>query len=222
MPVIADMLKLTTELYNRAFNTETAKKLEAAKAAEAAGNTDADAREKGWFRGRKLFQLDLNYRWSTVVFDERFEGAENPVDAYGVPGHDVRAGDRAPDAPELKGKDRTTRLFDIFSPAYHTVLLFSSGDLQDVQPFVEAVVKLPLDLFKIGIIVPAGASVKGDLSRHVDFILEDTKGYAKEDYGLKEVTAPTAVIVRPDAMIGAFATSSRGVEKYLSAVFSRA
>ena len=71
MPVIADMLKLTTDLYNRAFSTTTQQKIAAAKAAEVDAAT-LDERERGWFRGRKLFQLDLNYRWSNITIDERY------------------------------------------------------------------------------------------------------------------------------------------------------
>ena len=62
--------------------------------------------------------------------------------------------------------------------------------------------------------------VEGDLSA-IDFVVEDTKGHAKEGYGLNNSTSSVAVVVRPDAMIAAFATSERGIDKYLTAVFSR-
>ena len=223
MPVIADMLKITTDLFHHIFNTDTQRKIELAKEAEA-GAEDAlsEARERGWLRGGKLFQLDLNYRWSTVVLDERFENAESAKDAYGVPGHDVRAGDRAPDAPALlaappKGDGALTRLFDIFKPSTHTVLLFASGNLE-VKPFLAVLAALPSDLFNVLAIVPAGIQVQGSLDG-IDAILEDTEGFARDGYGLKDGSVPTAVLVRPDGMIGAFAVSGGGLEKYLSAVF---
>ncbi len=57
-------------------------------------------------RNRRLFQLDVNYRWSDIVLDERFDDEgkakqQQHSTAYGVEGHDIRAGDRAPDAPDL-------------------------------------------------------------------------------------------------------------------------
>lgn len=223
MPVIADMLKLTTGLSNRAFSTTTQQKIAAAKAAEAEA-VALDERERGWFRGRKLFQLDLNYRWSSVVVDERFEALETERDAYGMPGCDVRAGDRAPDAPELvllppTGRSQTTRLFDIFSPAFHTILLFRSRDTESVHFAVDALRPLPRELFKVLLIVGSGATVGDDLD-DIDLVVEDHKGYAREGYGLKDSDAPAVVLTRPDGMIGAFTISAGGVQKYLSGVFA--
>lgn len=148
-------------------------------------------------------------------------GTVNVRDAYGVPGHDVRAGDRAPDAPELvSSTGETTRLFDIFSPAAHTVLLFSSGDLIAVQNMLGVLGTLPTHLFNVAVVDSPGRGAQSP-APGVDFVLEDAKGHAKEGYGLKNTTSPVAVLVRPDGMIGAFATSPQGVEKYLSVVFSR-
>ena len=226
MPVIADMLKVTTDLFKDVFTQDTQRKIELAKEMEtSAADGFSEARERGWFRGRKLFQLDLNYRWSTVVFDERFDGMEDSKDAYGVPGHDVRAGDRAPDAPALlslpsKGDGELMRLFDIFKPSFHTVLLFTSGNLEGATPFLARLANLPSDLFKVLAIIRSGATLQGSLDG-LDLVLEDTKGFAADGYGFKGSYAPTAVLVRPDGMIGAFAVSGGGLQKYLSTVFAR-
>ena len=177
-------------------------------------------------QGPKIFQLDVNYRWSTIVLDERFE--DKPIEkiAYGVAGHDVRAGDRAPDAPELisltpKGKGETTRLFDVFKPDVHTVLLFGSGDLKELDAALDILRIHPRELFKLVLIVAPGAVIQGNVE-DLDIILEDTKGNAKEGYGLQDSTAPVMILVRPDGMIGAFAISERGVQSYLSVVFFHA
>ncbi|EKM55701.1 uncharacterized protein PHACADRAFT_195746 [Phanerochaete carnosa HHB-10118-sp] len=218
MPVISAMLEITTELYDRAFNVDTQRKLAAARAAEQAG-ANAAAREHGWFRGRKLYQLDVNYRWSTVVLDERFVGGESTRVAYGEPEQDVRAGDRAPDAPVcVGGKD--TRLFDIFGPGHHTVLLFGVGEKEAAM--LDAVRALPSGLFKVLLVVTPGETPAPTAYGGVDTVIEDNDGYARKGYGLDGQTGPVAVAIRPDGMIGAFATSSTGLKKYFSLVFTHA
>lgn len=217
MPVIADMLKITTELYERSFNTDTQRKLAAARAAEQAGPAGDDtARERGWFRGRKLFQLDINYRWSPVVLDERLGGGESVRVAYGEPEQDVRAGDRAPDAPIfVEGKG--TRLFDIFSPTYHTILFFGVGD--KAEEVLDVLRGFPAGLVKI-LLVKSSKEATAAIFSGVDTVVEDKEGHARKGYGLDGQEGPVAVAVRPDGMIGAFATSAKGLEKYFSLVFS--
>lgn len=130
-PVIAEMLQLSTQLYDQ-FNKERTSGT-ASEALNRAGETvkateDQQDKSSSWFRSRKLFQLDVNYRWSTVIFDERFkdEGARKVADVYGVVGRATQAGDRAPDAPALIDASGTkTRLFDIFSLAKHAALVFA-------------------------------------------------------------------------------------------------
>ena len=226
IPVIADMLKITTELFNRTVSSTFQDEVELQKAVEAAADQQLDDKERSpWHRGRKLFQLDLNYRWSPAVVDERFVDEQTVRNAYGVAGQEVRAGDRAPDAPELKivqavGDGQTTRLFDIFKPIMHTVLLFGSESVPIFQPSLEIIRSLPRELVKVVLILAPGRKAQGEVGL-VDLVVEDTKDYAREDYGLKDTTAPVVVLVRPDGMIGAVATSERGVAKYISAVFSR-
>ena len=224
IPVIADMLKITTDLYNRTMESNIQREIAVQKAVKAAQQLN-DSERSPWHRGRKLFQLDVNYRWSPVVVDERFMDAEMACDAYGSIGHDVRAGDRASDAPELKivhgtTSGQTTRLFDIFSPASHTVLLFGSNDLNTFKSSLDIIRSLPRELFKVMFVLAPGATAQGDLDT-VDFVVEDTKGLAKVGYGLEDTTTPLVILIRPDAMVGAVATSEHGVDKYVRAVFSR-
>jgi 2-polyprenyl-6-methoxyphenol hydroxylase-like FAD-dependent oxidoreductase len=72
---------------------------------------EADAHE----RGTETRQLDLAYRDSPLVRDEREK-----------PGR-LRAGDRAPDAPVVDADGRATRLFDLFRGPHATALAFG-GD----------------------------------------------------------------------------------------------
>ncbi|GJE86852.1 ubiquinone biosynthesis hydroxylase [Phanerochaete sordida] len=214
MPVISAMLQITTELFEHTFNVDTKRKLAAARAAEQSGAGAAMTREQGWFRGRKLFQLDINYRWSPVVLDERFPGGESTRVAYGEPDQDVRAGDRAPDAPVRLG-GATTRLFDIFGPMNHTVLLFGAVE----AAMLDVLHALPPGFVKVLAIQAPGEAVahSGDV-----ILVEDSDGHARKGYGLDGQSGPIAVAVRPDGMLGAFATSAKGLEQYLFSVFLRA
>ncbi|KAL5488260.1 hypothetical protein ACEPAI_6368 [Sanghuangporus weigelae] len=199
--------------------------------------------DQRYFRGRKLFQLDLNYRWSPIMFDERRPAVSassgspdsKEKDAYGKLGHDLRAGDRAPDAPGLVvlhkasppvgkigkvaegGEGTVIRLFDIFDPTAHIALLFSS-DQSFVKSAQNMLRVLPEGLISTVVIVPkdSTSAVGKDV---VDVVLADKEGHAYKGYGI-EKDATVVVIVRPDAMVGAFAVSSAGVERYLTKVFA--
>ncbi|EKM55693.1 uncharacterized protein PHACADRAFT_256501 [Phanerochaete carnosa HHB-10118-sp] len=217
MPVISTMLEITTELYDRTFNADTQRKLAAARAAEQVGT---GVHEQIWFRGRKLFQLDVNYRWSTVVLDERFAGGESTRVAYGEPEQDVRAGDRAPDAPVCVG-GKGTRLFDIFGPDHHSVLLFG-GAGETEAGMLDVVHAVPSDLVKVLLVLAPGEMPAPTAYSGVDTVIEDKNGYTRKGYGRDEQTSPVAVVVRPDGMVGAFTTSAEGLENYFSLVFSRA
>lgn len=218
MPVISAMLEITTELFERIFNADTQRKLAAARVAEETGAGAAMAREQGWFRGRKFFQLDINYRWSPVVFDERFPNGESTRAAYGEPDRDVRAGDRAPDAPLLVD-GKATRLFDIFDPARHTLLLFG---IQKGAAMFDVLCALPAALINVLEVLPAGSEQAQPSHSVVNLLVEDKDGHARKGYILDGYQGPIVVVVRPDGMVGAFATSANGLDQYFSSVFSRA
>lgn len=209
------MLNITTDLFNKTFRVGNAQ----------ARPADDDA---GWLRGRKLFQLDINYRWSSIVLDERFNNDGSEVqNAYGVAGQDLRAGDRAPDAPGLtqigaKQNDHTlSRLFDVFDPARHTALIFASDPSDaNTRALIDAHTKLPSDLIRTVLIIPPNHSSAGVGSFNTDLAFVDTEGHAYKGYGLEAHAERSAVfIVRPDAMVGAFASSPLTIESYFSKVF---
>ncbi|EEB89480.1 hypothetical protein MPER_12415, partial [Moniliophthora perniciosa FA553] len=107
LPVIASMLGKTTELLNNTYKSETA--------------------NSGLGRPFELRQFGTNYRGSSIVLDEKNVLSTEGVDPYrsGLDGI-LRAGDRAPDAPQLMSiVDREdTSLFEIFKVSYHTILVF--------------------------------------------------------------------------------------------------
>lgn len=217
IPVIAEMLRLSTGIFNKVANAEALHRAGAVMKAEAESDSKNADKNAPWFRGRKLFQLDLHYRWSTIVFDERFEGdgKEKAEDVYGVAGRATRAGDRAPDAPELHSVDGTkTRLFDVINPTKHLALAF--GPSTDALALLEPLKERGADAFLHILVLPKGSppqSLPG-----VD-VLIDSEGHAYAGYGIQS-DVPTVVVIRPDGMVGAYALSKDGLAKYATAVFA--
>ena len=227
IPVIAEMLNITTELYKLTFSPDTISAIQSA--SDISSNDEKESSmNRAFFRGRKLWQLDVNYRWSDIVFDERFENDKHNVakNAYGSAGQDVRAGDRAPDAPGLscirsKTDFQPTRLFDIYSPSKHTAFIFDGRvDKSDSYPLIQATGTLPAETFQKVYIIPSTSNLGvDDAPGNADYVLKDEQGYAFKHFGLSE-QGTSVVIVRPDAMVGAFALTEGGVEQYVSAVFN--
>ena len=73
LPIVAEMLNMTTELYSKTFSGEIAREALANK--EKADRVDESEGGKGtqkaWFDVKKLSQLDINYRWSDIIHDDR-------------------------------------------------------------------------------------------------------------------------------------------------------
>jgi hypothetical protein len=65
-------------------------------------------------RDERTLQLDLNYRHSKLTKEMRPEGGG------------LRAGDRAPDAPGLRGPNGSCRMFDLLRGPHATILGFGS------------------------------------------------------------------------------------------------
>lgn len=231
MPVIAEMLKVSTSLMNVAFQQNKVNQEESFKKAQDEGIIAKDANaDEYWKRGWKLTQLDLNYRHSPIILDERFEGDKIAnADVHGAEGHDLRAGDRAPEAPGLRVSARldtqtqTTKLFDIFTPNAHTVLIFPTANEKETQSFVDSVVQklkgLPNGLVRVVLILPKSHPNTSGSIFGIDIVVRDDEGHAYTNYGLN-TDAATVVLVRPDAYIGGIVNGSNGVEKYFSMVFN--
>ncbi|KAI0698051.1 FAD binding domain-containing protein [Cerioporus squamosus] len=178
LPVIAHMLAATSALYTHITHLGPDDT-----------DTDSGKESSGLWRNTALRQLDINYRWSPVVFDARGmngldEGALKAHGYRGYPGEAVRAGDRAPEAPAL--------------PNAHTLLVFSPEHAgSGAQEVVAAVQASPL---------ASGASV-----------YHDKEGHAHKAYGVDEKVL-TIVVVRPDGHIGAFVNDVDGLQRYISRI----
>ncbi|KAI5114703.1 hypothetical protein M0805_008523, partial [Coniferiporia weirii] len=219
-PIIVDMLDKSSGLLKR----------------QRAGQAGTETKDDPLYRERSLSQLTLNFRWSPIVLDERFPGGEGrAVDAYGGVGGGLRAGDRAPDAPGLTMlakraatvkaggveaiREGAVRMFDMFDPTVHTILVFSS-DTTFVRDVNEVAQKLPAQLVCTLALIPAGTETQTPVEDPmVDLVLEDSEGHAFTGYELDSTTS-TVVIVRPDAMIGAFVKEPAGINRYFSMIFA--
>ncbi|KIJ65140.1 hypothetical protein HYDPIDRAFT_153117 [Hydnomerulius pinastri MD-312] len=204
VPVIAEMLKLTTHLLDK--------------------NIEADrvAQAKSWRRGEETYMLGVNYRGSRILVDDFGHESEgvgrNP---YGDLNEDaVRAGDRAPDSPGLRLISGTSkpvkRLFDIFRPVHHTILVFTE-DAEYISSVVSTVKGLPGRIARTVVVRPRNseaASVHG-----ADMEVGDGQGYAYRFYGVQGRTSRT-IIVRPDGVVGAIIGEVEGVKKYFGLILS--
>ena len=219
MPVIAEMLNLTTDIYKKNNSSRTADIL-----TEASGPKNA-----GLTRGRDLFQLNVNYRWSEIVFDERFAVGDAQKQAYGSAGQEVRAGDRAPDAPALEclfpapgvGIKAPSCLFDVFDPTRHIALVFRGALNGEALPLHDSLEEFPSGAMLKVLILPPGGEYEPLANSLVDYVVRDTMGHAYGGYGLDMLSpSSAAVIVRPDSYVGAFATSPAGIDKYRSLILN--
>jgi hypothetical protein len=205
VPVIKEMLERTTALLDGAIKEEVS----------------------AWTRPRILQQLGVHYEWSSIVYDDRVEGgrAPAPVSAYGGGDtHEVRAGDRAPDAPALeviKAQDAikgTAALFDIYNPAKHTILLFVKS-LDNLDAFFTVVRQQPPGLTQTVLVLekytdaPYFKTLDG-----ADVVVVDVEGHAFKSYGITDNIH--AAVVRPDGVVGAVVGSADGLAHYFGLVFN--
>ena len=195
-----------------------------------AENRDAATLKAAWQRGSHLKQFGINYRWSSIVFDERYASPDaahaesGALNAYGTEGDVVRAGDRAPNATGLvrldQGADtQTTDLFSIFGPTHHTALVFSSVT-SAIEPILKSLKAYPPGTISSAVVCPrlAPASLACGLDG-ADLVVQDSDGFAFTGYNMPEDQS-TVVIVRPDGVVGAVVHHIDGIVEYFGPIFS--
>ncbi|PPQ90774.1 hypothetical protein CVT25_010163 [Psilocybe cyanescens] len=220
IPVIAEMISQTTKLLNKALD-----------------NQGGSLQSSG-----SLFQLGVNYRWSSIVVDERkaieldreaeeeaylqdFEypsEEEEPIDSYGTE-HDgrIRAGDRAPDSSNLIIRSpanpikQKCHLFQIFDSSHHTVLIFS--DLVNCSPILQACSAYPKDLVRTVVVVGAKKQTPASATL-ADFVVEDHDENAYESYCSTGVCG--VCVVRPDGVVGAIVQGPVWMHRYFRGIYS--
>ncbi|KAI0742772.1 FAD binding domain-containing protein [Daedaleopsis nitida] len=215
IPVVTYMLMATSNLYTHMVQ----KKAEDVKVAEKPNSSGF----MKW-RDQTLRQLEINCRWSPIVYDAR---GTNGLDAddmkarayHGYPGEDVRAGDRAPDAPALvDASGKETALFQIFKTNVHTMLVFTRST-DDADPIVEEAVSAaqtcPSNTVKT-VVLSRRAGTK-DVPGATSYC--DSQGHAYDAYHVEEHDS-AIVIVRPDGYVGAFVRDAGECQEYFARIFA--
>ncbi|KIJ59286.1 hypothetical protein HYDPIDRAFT_118715 [Hydnomerulius pinastri MD-312] len=209
VPVIAEMLQLTTQILNKTVAPTT--------------STAQDTLQ----RNQRMHMLGVNYRLSPIVVDELTPHPED-VDSYGpILASGLVAGDRAPDAPFLKAYVEETsgvvarpgrlRLFDLFRAWYHTVLLFTT----DVAWAASIARSITLDPSLVRKVVILPSSAPGGSEAYIsdfDFILHDDEGHAFKGYHVGTEDCKVFVI-RPDGFVGAVVVGREGLCRYFDGIF---
>lgn len=210
VPVVAEMLSLSTELHSLTFNRPRGSTVDAG---------EEISNDKAMFRPRKLLQLGINYRWSPIVLEARAgeddASAKNP---YGQETSKLRAGDRAPDATPLVDADNTPggviTLHSTLSVEHHTILAFLSATdaLAHLEPLSKHV---DVGLARISVIhrsVP-GREIRFKGSR----ALVDVEGTAYAGYDVHGDEL-SFVVIRPDGIIGAYTHDVADIDRYFAVV----
>lgn len=172
-----------------------------------------------------LLQLDVNYRWSSIVLNSTTINSNASMDklkehAYGGYGGSLAAGDRAPDAPALFDVKRKSliRLFDLFDVSKHTVIVFNSS-ADDIRSTFEALAVLSSSSIVQTVVVAAPQSTSTIFTTTIDHTVTDTEGHAFRGYHISADAGLTVVAIRPDAYIGALVKSVVELKAYFSKVF---
>ena len=207
VPVVTQMLNITSDLLKKTVSNE----------------------QSGWNRSGPVKQLGVNYRWSSIVIDDEEQTQkkqECKASAYDNQAAGIlAAGDRAPDASELlrvtnqPGQTNTvTRLFQIFSPSKHTVLLFAANS--DYQAALDVLGSYSTDLVQSVLVADPEKTAAATLASEAPAVVEDTKGYARDAYQVAE-SASGIFVIRPDGVVGARLRTAEGVTRYFKAIFDR-
>ncbi|OJA17088.1 hypothetical protein AZE42_12196 [Rhizopogon vesiculosus] len=200
LPVISDMLEVTTSILNTAVTTGSI----------------------GGWNNRILFMLGIHYRFSDIVLDEFASPVEGkPIDAYRVLDETyLEAGGRAPDAPKLihvyPGKSDVMILFTLYRSWCHTVLVFTPSPA-DATPILAALEWCDKSIMQSAVILPSSTPATPFASA-ANFVLVDQEGHAYSAY-LVEASQTKVFVVWPDGVIGAIVRDAEGVRKYFSRIF---
>ncbi|KAI5988794.1 FAD binding domain-containing protein, partial [Pisolithus albus] len=220
LPVIAEMLGLTTQIHRQMF-----------------GDIGSNL-ERAMRREKNVYMLGVNYRSSPIVVDEFVStpGGSVAHSAYGEMQEGVlQAGDRAPDAPSLvpviTPNPGSTRMFDIFASTHHTIIIFApSLAVPAVQSMIVTLQEvISKELAKCVVVLPGshsepGGRVESRMSSGEDEtidvqVLVDQAGHAYRRYVVVVEGEIKIVVVRPDGVVGAIVRGVAGLERYFDGVF---
>ncbi|KAI0090685.1 monooxygenase [Irpex rosettiformis] len=177
-------------------------------------------------QGTLLKQLSINYRWSSAVVDQQPRGPHTELLAPYLPqgNKELRAGDRAPNAPNLvplrsgtPDNSTSTSLFDLFHATHHTLLLFDPS-AEQIKALDSVTTSLSQELLhRVFILSPKNAPDCPSSSLEAT-VLIDVDDHAHSAYLPSRQGFPLFV-VRPDGVIGAILKDVDGLQQYLGRVF---
>jgi hypothetical protein len=201
LPIIAQMLNKTTELFNRAVESRG----------------DLSQRD-----AVGLSQLGVSYRASSIIGEDNICDTTLKVSGYNKESETAACpGDRAPEVPSLirtTSEYKHETLFSIFSPSHHTVLVFTKEyEEQSALALSTVISRLPGKTIHTVLILPSESNVN-EHGAVYDQVLIDSGGHAHAGYGLPSDQS-YIVIVRPDGVIGARVHEIAGVERYFQKIF---
>ena len=209
LPIIAEMLGKTTELFNKSM--------------EKSGDTTVSLSKF------EMTQLGVNCRGSSIIGEDDIRGKTTTVKVSGYNRDSETAacpGDRAPQVPSLinatREDDKRETLFDIFSASHHSVLVFSKNYEEKSALALSTVInRLPEDTVRSVLILPSESNVK-ELPVGVvyDEVFVDSGSHGPSSYGLPSDQSYHFVVVRPDGVVGARVHEVAGVERYFQKIFS--
>ena len=214
LPVITQMLAATSQLYTHLISRLKPEP-------ENTVPTSDEEDRSGWYKWRNdaLEQYGVNYRYSSIVHEER---AKTPLNeeialAHAWKGYEgtktLRAGDRAPDAPGLVLNGNEATLFDLLSPSKHTILIFSTvGKSAHAINVVRAALKYPLYVVQM-FLVGCDNTEPVEGAR----LLLDAQGCAHTSYLVAEGSTDV-IIIRPDGFIGGIVEDAEGLDRYFSKI----
>ena len=203
LPVIAEMLKKTTELFNQVIKSVTTERFDVG-----------------------FSQLGVTYRGSSIIGEDNIHNATLEVsDRYNKDSETAACpGDRAPDVPLLinaTGERERETLFSIFSPSHHSVLVFTKKyEEHSALALASVINRLPGKTVRSILILPSQSDVN-ELQVGVvhDEVYIDSGDHAYAAYNLPSDQS-WIVVVRPDGVVGARVHEVDGVERYFQKIFS--
>lgn len=211
------MLAATNQLYTHMVSRLKPKDL----SSQTGQTSDTEDDKSGWFKWRNdaLEQYGVNYRYSSIVLEERHKVPWDKDDAlaHAFAGYEGQktlcAGDRAPDAPGLCLNGKETSVHALLSPSKHTLLVFLSAS-QELRAL-----RLSQEFGKysgdvVQTFVVAG---KGTIKLSGEQVLVDEQGHAHHSYLVPEWTS-SVIVIRPDGFIGAIVEGAEGVDRYFANV----
>ncbi|KAJ7581042.1 FAD binding domain-containing protein [Mycena floridula] len=199
MPVAAEMLNLTSELHTKAWQHIPA----------SAFSRQESSADDPMMRSSKLLQLNINYRWSPILYDERDQQVPDSKNPYGTTGEKVRAGDRAP-VLRFRWKQTIIDQLHLLGKAGSHLLLVFPGSSSSWSEDVGALQKeFDPELLEIVAIIEENSAP--DLAG-VQY-LTDMDNVGRTVYGA-EAERDVYVTIRPDNVIGAYTFGTAGIRKY--------